>query len=59
VQTPTPTARGTVYVVRTGDNLSGIAARFKVSMRAILAANPSITNTNQITIGQRIVIPHR
>lgn len=51
------TPPGTIYVVKAGDTLNAIAARFKVSVKAILAANPSITNPNQIVIGQKIVIP--
>jgi LysM repeat protein len=46
-----------VYVVRPGDTLARIAARYGVTVRAILAANPGIVNPNQIYIGQRIVIP--
>jgi LysM repeat protein len=47
----------TVYTVRAGDTLAKIAARFGVSVRAILAANPRITNPDRIYIGQRIIIP--
>ena len=39
------------------DTLYAIAVRFKVTLAQILAANPSITNPSQITIGQRIAIP--
>jgi murein DD-endopeptidase MepM/ murein hydrolase activator NlpD len=46
-----------VYIVRAGDTLARIAARYHVSISAILAANPRITNINVIYIGQRIVIP--
>ena len=49
--------RVTVYVVKAGDTLSGIAMHFKVSRRALLAANPAITNSNQVMIGQKLVIP--
>jgi LysM repeat protein len=48
-----------VYVVRAGDTLAKIAARYRVSTSALLAANPSIRNPNRIYIGQRIVIPGR
>lgn len=47
----------TVYTVRQGDTLARIAARFGVSVAAILQANPQITNPDRIYIGQRITIP--
>jgi LysM repeat protein len=47
----------TVYTVRQGDTLAKIAARFGVSVNAILAANPQITNPDRIFVGQRITIP--
>ena len=47
----------TVYTVRAGDTLAKIAARFGVSVAAIMAANPQITNPDRIYIGQRITIP--
>jgi LysM repeat protein len=48
---------GTLYVIKTGDTLYAIAIHFKVTMAALLAANPGITNSNQVTVGQTIVIP--
>jgi spore coat assembly protein SafA len=47
----------TVYTVRQGDTLAKIAARFGVSLQAILRANPQIRNPDRIYIGQRINIP--
>lgn len=47
----------TTYTVRAGDTLAKIAARFGVSVQAILAANPQITNPDRIYVGQRITIP--
>jgi LysM repeat protein len=47
----------TVYVVRQGDTLAKIAARFGVTIAAIRRANPQITNPDRIYIGQRITIP--
>jgi LysM repeat protein len=54
---PQRTPAGTIYVIKSGDTLNRTAMRFKVSLKAILAANPNITNPNQILIGQKIVIP--
>lgn len=56
-QVPTATSHLTAYVVKAGDTLYAIAIRFKVTMKAILAANPGITNSNQVVIGQKIFIP--
>jgi LysM repeat protein len=47
----------TTYTVRAGDTLAKIAARFGVSVQAILAANPQIANPDRIYVGQRLVIP--
>lgn len=54
--TAAPVADQTVYVVRTGDTLGRIAARFGVSVSALAKAN-GIANPNRIYIGQRLVIP--
>ena len=45
------------YTVRSGDTLSGIAARHGVSLSALTAANPQIRNPNLIHPGQKINIP--
>jgi len=50
----TVTSNGT-YVVRSGDTLNSIAARFGVSPSALARAN-GISNPNKIYIGQRLVI---
>jgi LysM repeat protein len=55
----TPTAgngQQQTYVVREGDSLSDIAARFGVSQEAIERAN-GITDPNSIYAGQELVIP--
>lgn len=46
-----------MYVVRKGDTLSGIAKRFAVTLRNILAANPQITDPSLIHVGDAIRIP--
>lgn len=52
---PGPTAQ--VYVVKKGDTMSKIAARFEVTVEEIMAVNPEITNPNKIALGQEIIIP--
>jgi LysM repeat protein len=56
--TPAPTANPTprTYVVRPGDSLSSIAAAFGVSVQQLTAAN-QLTNPNQLSIGQVLIIP--
>jgi LysM repeat protein len=43
--------------VKKGDTISGIAAKAGVSVAAIAAANPQITNLNKISVGQTVNIP--
>jgi LysM domain. len=47
-----------LYTVRPGDRLSTIAGRFGITVDAILAANPQITDPNAIFSGQVIRLPH-
>jgi len=42
------------YIVRPGDTLSGIAARFGMNLRQLLSLNPQISNPNRIRVGQVI-----
>lgn len=44
------------YVVREGDTLSGIAARFGVSEDAILEENP-LSDRDRLLVGQALTIP--
>lgn len=46
----------TVYTVKNGDTLSGIAAKYRTTYQAIAAFN-GITNPNLIRAGQKIKIP--
>ncbi len=45
------------YRVRRGDSLSVIARRFGVSMKSIMAANPSIRTADRIVAGSLLRIP--
>ena len=47
------------YIVRPGESLYIIAARFNVTVQEILQANPQITNPARILAGQEINIPVR
>jgi LysM repeat protein len=47
-----------LYTIRPGDRLSSIAARYGITVDAILAANPLITDPNLISSGQVIRLPH-
>jgi LysM repeat protein len=49
-------AQQTTYVVRPGDNLISIAARFGTTVQAIMSAN-GITDPNRIYVGQVLRIP--
>jgi len=54
---PPPSNTGSqIYIVQAGDWLSRIAARFGVTVQAIMSAN-GLTNPNRIFVGQRLVIP--
>ena len=45
------------YLVQPGDTLSGIAASHSVSLAAVEAANPQISNFNMIFAGQTVELP--
>lgn len=57
VPPPPPPGGGTIHTVMQGENLFRISLRYGVSLSALLAANPQITNPNLIYINQQIVIP--
>ena len=54
---PAPAPAPRSYTVRSGDTMSGIAARHGVSLQALTAANPQVRNPNLIYPGQKIHIP--
>ncbi len=53
---PAPAEEEEIYVVQAGDSLLAIAARFGVTMQAIMDAN-NLTNPDFVFSGQRLVIP--
>jgi len=53
---PAPTRAETVYVVKNGDTLSGIAQKHGVKTAAILEAN-DLKDANKIVVGQKLKIP--
>lgn len=53
----TAASESTVYVVRKGDTLWGIAKRYGVALTALITANPQIKNPNLIYPGDRVNIP--
>jgi LysM repeat protein len=52
---PTP-GKQQRYIVREGDTLSGIAARFGVTEEAILKENP-LSDRDRLLVGQELLIP--
>lgn len=57
VVTPTtPASKDEVYVVKSGDTLSGIAAKYGTTYQKLAEYN-NISNPNVITVGQKIKIP--
>jgi spore coat assembly protein SafA len=58
-QFPPPPAAcsGFIYTVVSGDTMFFIAQRFGVSLNALIAANPQISDPNMIFPGQQICVP--
>ena len=55
---PKPTVPiASTTTVKSGQTLSGIAAKAGVSVAAIAAANPQISNLNKVSVNQKINIP--
>ncbi|HEY2980625.1 MAG TPA: LysM peptidoglycan-binding domain-containing protein [Anaerolineales bacterium] len=50
------TADGPIYIVQPGDSLYSIAARFNISIDALMAAN-NLTDPDLLAAGQRLIIP--
>jgi len=45
------------YVIKAGDTLSSIAARFGLTLEKLMDANPAIQDPGRITAGQVITLP--
>jgi LysM repeat protein len=56
-QPPPAPAAGTAYTVQSGDTLSSIADQLGVSLSALEAANPQITDPDSINVGELVNIP--
>ena len=54
--TASPALSGRTYTVKSGDTLTGIAARFGTTSKILMELN-AITNPNLIRIGQRLILP--
>ena len=52
-----PTKSASSVKVKSGNTLSQIAKSKGITLKALLAANPDITNPNKIKVGQSIKIP--
>ncbi len=48
-----------VYKVKKGDNMSGIAARYGITLKALMKLNPKIKDAAKIHIGQSIIVPKK
>jgi LysM repeat protein len=55
--TPEPTPEQVVYTIKSGDTLFDISQEFKISVDAILGANPEVTDPGNLKIGQQLIIP--
>jgi LysM repeat protein len=55
-ETPVPSPTRSQYSVRSGDTLSQIAERFRITVELLLAANPGV-NPNALRVGESLLIP--
>lgn len=55
-ETPLPSPTPAQYAIRAGDTLSQIAERFRITLDALLAANPGV-DPNALRVGEPLLIP--
>jgi LysM repeat protein len=55
--TPEPSAEVTIYVVKSGDTMYGIAKELGITLKALQAANPQVTDPRTMQVGEELVIP--
>jgi LysM repeat protein len=55
-ETPPPSPTPTQYTIKSGDTLSQLAERYRITLDALLAANPGI-NPNALRVGDTLRIP--
>ncbi len=53
---PSPTATPRTHVVKKGEDMGGIAWAYRVSLEALMAANPTV-HPNMMSVGTTLVIP--
>ncbi|MGE7601560.1 LysM peptidoglycan-binding domain-containing protein [Peribacillus sp. NPDC097675] len=54
--TTTTSSSTSTYIIKSGDNLSTIAKKYKTTVTALLSLNPSIKNVNALQIGKSIKV---
>jgi LysM repeat protein len=55
-ETPLPSATPSTYTIKTGDTLSQIAERLRVSVDSLLLANPGL-DPNALRVGEELLFP--